>query len=116
MSTIRRIPEQRGSRHRAPALSPEDRENQLIAMAIDLTEKKMRDGTAPIGLITHYLKLATTREQLEKEKLRKEIALLEAKKLAAESEARVEELYAGAIRAMTSYGSSINREDEEDFG
>lgn len=99
----------------APAINPEDRENQLISMAVALTEQKMRDGTAPNSLIIHYLKLATTREQLEKEKLKKEIALLESKKQAADSAVRIEELYAGAIQAMTTYGASINREDEVDW-
>lgn len=99
----------------APAIDPEDRENQMISMAVSITEQKMRDGTAPTALIIHYLKLATTREQLEKKKLEKEISLLESKKAAADSAIRIEELYAGAIEAMTAYGSSINREDEVDW-
>jgi hypothetical protein len=99
----------------APAIDPEDREKQLISMAVSITEQKMRDGTAPTALIMHYLKIATTREQLEKKKLEKEISLLESKKAAADSAIRIEELYADAIEAMTTYGSSINREDEVDW-
>lgn len=99
-------------RERAPAIDPEDRENQMIAMAVSIAEKRMRDGTAPTQLVIHYLRLATTREQLEKVKLQKEIALLESKKQAADSAIRIEELYGNAIQAMTTYGASINRDDE----
>lgn len=102
-------------RERAPAIDPEDREKQLIAMAVSIAEKRMREGTASNQLIIHYLRLATTREELEKQKLQREIALLESKKQAADSAVRIEELYAGAIQAMTTYGSSINRDDEADF-
>lgn len=115
MATVVKVSKPAGLRKRSPAITPEDRENQMIAMAVDITEQKMRDGTAPAMLIAHYLKLATTREQLEKEKLKKEIALLEAKRTAVESATKIEELYSNAIKAMTSYGSSINHEDSDSF-
>lgn len=86
----------------------------MISMAVDLAEKKLMDGTASSQLISHYLKLATTREQLEKEKLRKEILQLEAKTQAIQSTARLEELFLKATNAMKAYGSSINSDDSED--
>lgn len=97
----------------APALDPELRENQLIAQAVNLAEEKLRDGTASNQLIIHYLKLGSTKERLEKEKLEKENELLRAKTEALESAKRSEELYAEAIKAITRYSGHYN-EDEED--
>ena len=52
-----------------PAISPEARENQLISLAVDLAERQLMDGSASSQVITHFLKLGTTRAELEKEKL-----------------------------------------------
>ena len=90
-------------RRQAPAATPEARENQLISLAVDLAEKQLREGTASAQVITHYLRLGTTRELLEKEKLANENKLLQARTEALESAARVEELYAKALNAMRSY-------------
>lgn len=99
-------------RQQAPALTPEARENQLIALAVDLAEKQLIEGTASAQVITHYLKLGSTRERLEKEKLEKENELLQAKRKALESAKRVEELYANALAAMKSYsGGGFSGED-----
>ena len=62
-----------------PALTPEARENQLIAMAVDLAEKQLLEGTASSQVITHYLKLGSSRDRLEREKLQEENKLLRAK-------------------------------------
>lgn len=94
-----------------PALTPEARENQMIALAVDLAEKQLIEGTASSQVITHFLKLATTRERLEKEKLEKENELLRAKTEAIESAKRVEELYSDALRAMRSYRGETDDED-----
>lgn len=96
-----------------PALDPELRENQLISLAVNLAEEKLRDGTASNQLIVHYLKLGSTKERLEKEKLEKENELLKAKTEALESAKKSEELYAEAIKAITRY--SGHYEDEEDY-
>ena len=96
-----------------PALTPEAREKQMISLAEDLAEQQLRDGTASSQVITHYLKLATTREQLEKVKLQRDIALSEAKAKALESNDRVGELYEKAIRAMRKY--SGQGDDDGDY-
>ena len=96
-----------------PALSPEARENQLISLAVDLAEKQLIEGTASTQVITHYLKLGTMREQLEREKLEKENELLKVKSEAIRSAQRVEELYANAIEAMRSYRSMSDEEVED---
>jgi len=102
-----------------PADSPEGRENQLIAAAVDLAEKQLLDGTASPSVITHYLKLATGRERLEREKLQRENEVLRAKAEAYESNKKTEELYAKAIEAMRSYsgfdGNDIVDIDEGDI-
>lgn len=94
-----------------PALTPDARENQMIALAVDLAEKQLIEGTASSQVITHFLKLATSRERLEKEKLEKENELLRAKTEAIESAKRVEELYSDALRAMRSYRGETDDED-----
>jgi len=86
-----------------PALSPEARENQMISLAVDLAEQQLRDGTASSQVITHFLKLGTSRAELEKEKLRRETELLKVKAESVESQKRMEELYSKAISAMRNY-------------
>ena len=88
---------------RRPATTPEARENQLIALAVDLTEKQLREGTASSQVISHYLKLGSSREKLEQERLKKENHLLAVKAEAMESAKRVEELYGKALNAMRAY-------------
>ena len=90
-----------------PALTPEARENQMISLAIDLAEKQLIEGTASSQVITHYLKLGSSKEKLEMEKLAKENELLRAKTEALESERRTEELYADAIAAMQRYRGGL---------
>lgn len=101
-------------RRRAPATDPEEREKQLISMAMDRAEKRFMDGTASDSLTIHFLRLATTKMELEKEKTRKEIAQLAAKTEAIQSMARMEELYTDAMNAMKKYGGSINQDTGED--
>lgn len=93
-------------RKRRPATTPEARENQLISLAVDLAEKQLSEGTASAQVITHYLKLGSTKERLEKEKLEQENALLRAKTDSIRSAEQNLALYEQAIAAMKSYGSS----------
>jgi hypothetical protein len=88
---------------RPPATTPESRENQLIAAAVDLAEKQILSGKASSQVITHFLKLATSRERLEQERLRRENQLLAAKTDNLASAGRVEQLYSEALTAMRAY-------------
>ena len=97
-----------------PALSPEARENQLIARAVDLAEKQLIDGTASSQVITHYLKLGTQKNQLELEKIRHENELLKAKTEAMQSAKQTEELYREALQAMRSYAGHGSDDEYED--
>jgi hypothetical protein len=103
------------SKNSPPAFTPEARENQLIALATNLAEKQLREGTASSQVITHYLKLATTKEKLEKEKLEAENKLLKAKTESLESSKRIEELYAQAIKAMRTYSGSDTEEEDDEY-
>lgn len=100
-------------RKQAPAKTLEARENQLISKAVDLAEKQLDAGNASAQVITHYLKLGTTKERIEKEIKEKESELLSAKTEALRSQKKVEELYAHALEAMRAYSgaSSTNNED-----
>lgn len=88
---------------RRASTTPEGRENQLIKSAVDLAERQLLEGTASAQVITHYLKLGSSREVLEQEKLANENILLRAKKEAMDSQARIEELYGAALNAMRTY-------------
>lgn len=111
-STIK--PSTQPKRRRPPARTVEARENQLIEAAVNLAEEQLSKGTASAQVITHYLKLATTRERLEKEKLARENELLQAKTEALQSAKRIEDLYANALKAMRSYGSTKEEDSVDD--
>lgn len=103
---------QDSKRKQRPALSPEARENQLIARAVDLAEQQLINGTASSQVITHFLKMGSTKEKLEKEMMTEQKKLLEAKTEALKSQKQVEELYKEAISAIRVYsGSGSNNED-----
>lgn len=91
------------TKKRRPATTPEGRENQLIALAVDLAEEQIKAGTVSSQVLTHYLKLGSSREKLEQERLRRENHLLAAKAEAMASAKRVEELYGKALNAMRTY-------------
>ena len=98
-----------------PAFSAEQRENQMIALAMDLAEKKLRDGTASNQTICHFLKLGSMKERLDRENLQEEINLKVAKREALQSSKDLKELYANALRAMRSYSGTSVEVDEDIF-
>lgn len=98
--------------NKRPAFTDENRENQLVTLAIDLAEKQLAEGTASAQVITHYLKLGSTREKLEQERLSQENRLLNSKVELMASAKRVEELYAAALDAMRSYAGHEVEEAE----
>ena len=85
------------------AQTPQGRENQLTALAVDLAEERLRKGTATSAEIVHFLKLASDKNSLEKQKLEEEVKLLKAKTEALQSAQHLEELYENAMKAMTKY-------------
>ena len=95
-----------------PALTPEARENQMIALAVDLVEQRLLDGTASSQETTHFLKLGSMKNRLEMEKLQEENRLLKARTEALQSAKRVEERYSEAIKAMRRYSGQGSDDDE----
>ena len=91
-----------------PATTPEARERQMTNYADKLVERQLRDGTASAQVIVHYLKLSTTRERLENEKLRRDIMLKDAQIDALATAKNVEALYKEAIDAMRNYSGGGN--------
>ena len=101
-----KVPSTSSDRKIRPALTPEARENQMISLAIDLAQKQLIEGTASSQVITHFLKLGSSREKLEQETMKKNQELIEAKREQLESEKRTEELYKDALAAMRTYSGS----------
>lgn len=104
----------KSSRVPAPATTPEARENQLISLAINLAEQQLREGSAASQVITHFLKLASTRERLEQSRLENENLLLSAKIEQIASGKRMEELYEKALNAMKTYRGDSSESYDED--
>lgn len=98
-----------------PAVTPEDREDEMILLAINEAEKQIKSGNASSQIISHFLKLGTTRERLEQQRLRKENELLDKKIQALASAERVELMYGEALNAMRRYSGQSPIDLEEDF-
>lgn len=98
-----------------PALTPEAREKQMMSLAMDCAEQQLRDGTASSQVICHFLKLASSKEKLEKERLEEENKLLRAKAEALKSAETSEEMYRNAIKAFTKYSGHGSEYDEDEY-
>lgn len=96
-------------------LSEEARTTQLISLAQDLAEKRLREGTASAQEICYYLRLGSQRERLEQEQLARKNELLSAKTSAIESAEDVAKLYAEAINAFKLYGGEGDDADYEEY-
>jgi DNA-binding ferritin-like protein len=111
----------KSSPRRPPATTPEARENQLIALSVDLAEKQLRQGTASAQVLSHFLKLASSRERLEQDLIQERILLDKAKRENMASAERVEQLYGAAIDAMRAYSGqaplpkAIDEDDDDDY-
>lgn len=105
----------KGSQKMRSAIDPENRENQMIALAVNLAEQQLRDGTASSQVITHFLKLGTTKAELEKEKLRRENEVLSAKAKAYQSGEEMKELYENAIKAMRDYAGQGEPDEYDEY-
>lgn len=103
-------PANAAGRKRAPARTPEDRENQLMAAAVDLVEKQIAEGTVSSQVLSHYIRMSSTRNRLEEQKLR-----YETERLRVQNENEVlarerEEDYAKVLQALQAY-----RGEDHDF-
>ncbi len=108
-------PEKPKRRRKRKALSAEARENEMIALAVDLAEEQLRSGKASTQVIVHYLKLATKKEELEQNMLAKKVELVTAQTENIKSAARIEDLYKEAISAMQIYSGNGEEEEEDPY-
>lgn len=99
---------------RRTEITPEAREAHLISLATDLAEKQLREGTASSQVITHYLKMGSRREQLEREILANQSKMMEAKTEQIHQAARLDEVAEAAIQAMRQYQGRYDEEYEDD--
>lgn len=86
-----------------PSMTPEGRENEVVALAYNLAEEQIRNGTASSQVITHFLKLGTVRERLEREILSEQKKLVAAKTENIESYKQNQVDYKEVIAAMKRY-------------
>lgn len=111
MKKVKNITPSHETQQFKPALTPEAQEAELISLATNLAREQLINGTASSQVITHYLKLGSSREQLEKETIAKQMELLDAKIESLQSAARIEELYKDAIQSMRVYSGRTKDED-----
>lgn len=115
MKKTRETPSSTSQRKMRPALSPEAREDQLISLATNLVEKRLLEGTASSQETVHFLKLATTKARLEKERLELENELTKAKTESIRAQKRSDELFAEAIKAFKTYSGNNSAHEEEEY-
>lgn len=89
----------------------EARQEYLENLAMDVAEEKLKNGTASSQIICHFLNLATVKAQLEREKIKADVKLQEAKVSSLESQKNSEELYAKVILALKRYKGISDDED-----
>lgn len=111
---MKKEPKPLNSSNLMSAPTREARENQLISLAYDLVEQRIRDGTATSQETTHFLRMGSSKAQYEQKILEKQIELMEAKREALESAKRIEELYSNALTAFRDYGGGLVGGDQID--
>ena len=92
-----------GFQEPAPAFTPEEWENRLIAMSFRAVEQRITNGTATAAEYVHFLKAGSVKQQEEMRKLKEENALLRAKTSAIEAEKDRAGFYKEVIDALSSY-------------
>lgn len=107
--------DKKATRKIRPALNPDARENQLISLAVDLAEKQLLEGTASSQVITHYLKLGSSKERLEREKLEEENKLLRAKTERLQADKRSDAFYEEVLKAYNVYRGESDENDYQDI-
>lgn len=95
-----------------PATTQEDREKQLISMAYDLAEHRIRDGTASSQEIVHFLRMGSQRDRLEQQIMSEQKKLVTAKAGAYESTKNVEEMINEAMEMFKVYHGGSSDDDE----
>lgn len=101
-----------------PATTLEGRNDQLIALAFNLAERRLSEGTASAQEVVHFLKAGSANARLEQEKLRNENLVLETRVKEMEARRNSDDVYSKALAAFRGYsgtGPILEDEDEEEI-
>lgn len=99
-----------------PARTPEAREAQLASLAYDVVEDRIRKGTASSQELVHFLKVGSTVQKQELQKLKQETLLVEAKVKEIANAEEMKKLYQDAMDAMRGYaGHDSGEENDPNF-
>lgn len=101
-------------RRRRRAMTPEEREAQLISLTMDTVEERIRTGKASSQELVHFLRAGSNKERYEKEKLALELELVKAKTENLRMQQKNDEMYAEALRAFKRYSGTDVDEDDDD--
>lgn len=108
-------PSSSSTRDFPPAITPEEKDNQMISLATDLVERRLREGTASSQEIVYYLKLGSQKEKLEKQILERQRDLMEAKTASLQSAQRIEALFDEAMKMFKVYSGTEDGEDTKNI-
>jgi len=89
----------------------------MISLAFDLVEQRLRDGTASATETVALMKLGSSRERLEQQRIGYENELLVVKKEAMEASVKSDELFREAMdyfRAYTGNGPPPTESDQDE--
>lgn len=112
MAKLRKSSANNSEKKNRPVLSPELRESELISLATDLVEQRLRDGTATSQETVHFLKLGSSTAKLEREMMKKDMELKHAKIKTLASAQEIKELYSEALNAIRKYsGQDVSDDD-----
>lgn len=102
------MPRERATRRRSRARTLEAREQELTLKAYDLAERQIEEGTASSQTIAHFLRMGSTRELVEQERIRGQIEVDRVKAEQLEGQKRIEAMYVDALDAMRSYSGQTS--------
>ena len=100
-------------RSRRRAMTAEERENQLISLALDRVEERMLNGTASGQEYVQFIRMASSKARAENEKLKLELDLVRAKTENLRQQQRTDEMFANAIAAFKRYSGAEDDEEED---
>lgn len=102
-------------RPRRRAQTPEERENQLIALALDRVEERMQNRTATAQEYIQFIRMASSKARAEADKVALELELVKAKTENLRMQQKNEEMFSNAIKAFKRYSGADSEEDDEDL-
>ena len=95
--------------------TPEQYDKKMQALAMQVSEERLRNGEASSAEIVFWLNRASPTNQLKEENLRLQNEMLQAKTEAINSERKSNEAYTEAMRAFAGYLPSHGDEEGDDW-